>query len=144
MTIFIVTDLLSSAFPVTVPSTKNCIEVMRGGDSSTVKTDSEGSWSYVFDKELEDGDHQVFAGITDNAGRIVAKSQSFSFVKTAEAFSGAKPSLQNSVVNEPSFIQEDSMLLVGSIAVSALGLVLILLGLHASRRKEDLHPLLST
>ncbi|MFZ2253499.1 MAG: Ig-like domain-containing protein [Minisyncoccia bacterium] len=110
----------------------------------TVKTDNEGSWSYVFDKELEDGDHQIFAGITDNAGRIVAKSQSFSFVKTAEAFGGVKPTLQSSTVNQPSFIQEDSMLLVGSIAVSALGLVLILLGLHASRRKEELSALLST
>lgn len=98
----------------------------------------------MFDKELEDGDHQIFAGITDNAGRIVAKSQSFSFVKTAEAFGGVKPTLQNSAVNQPSFTGEDSMLLVGSIAVSALGLVLILLGLHASRRKEEFSALLST
>ena len=110
----------------------------------TVKTDSEGGWSYVFDKELEDGDHEVFAGITDNAGRIVAKSHSFPFVKTAEAFAGAKPTLQNSVVSEPSLIKENSLLLVASIAVSALGLVLILLGLHASRRKDEPLAHLST
>jgi hypothetical protein len=110
----------------------------------TVKTDSEGGWSYVFDKELEDGEHEVFAGITDNAGRIVAKSQSFPFVKTAEAFSGVKPSFQNTIANEPSLIEEGSMLLVGSIAVSALGLVLILLGLHASRRRGEPLTLLST
>ncbi len=54
----------------------------------TVKTEADGSWAYRFDKELEDGEHEVYVAVTDNAGKIVAKSKPFAFVKEAEAFSG--------------------------------------------------------
>lgn len=103
----------------------------------TVKTDSEGGWSYIFDKELENGDHEVYVGITDNAGRIVAKSSPLPFVKTAEAFTDVNAALQGGAVSEPSLLKGNSMLMVGSIAVVALGLVLLLLGIHVSRKKDD-------
>lgn len=103
----------------------------------TVKSDSDGSWSYIFDKELEEGTHEVYAGITDNAGRIVAKSKPLPFVKTAEAFTDTSASLGETVVTQPSLIAGNNMLLVGSIAIAALGLVLILLGLHVSRKEKD-------
>jgi hypothetical protein len=103
----------------------------------TVKTDSDGSWNYIFDKELENGNHEVYVGITDNAGRIIAKSIPLSFVKTAEAFTDASPAALGGSTEEPSFFQGDSMLLVAAIAVVALGLVLILLGLHVVNKKEE-------
>jgi hypothetical protein len=104
----------------------------------TVKTDAEGSWSYIFDKELEDGEHEVYVGITDNAGRVVAKSNPLPFVKTAEAFTegGAVASAVNDAGGEPTLLSERMMLLVASMAVVGLGLVLILLGLHVRRREE--------
>jgi len=39
------------------------------------------------DKELEDGEHKVYAAVTDNTGKITAKSKPFVFVKTAKAIS---------------------------------------------------------
>ena len=51
----------------------------------TVKTDSEGNWSYEVDKDIEDGEHQVYVAVTDNTGKITAKSEPIMFVKTAEA-----------------------------------------------------------
>jgi hypothetical protein len=51
----------------------------------TVKTDEDGNWSYLLDKELEDGDHQVYAAVTDNTGKITSKSKALAFVKTAQA-----------------------------------------------------------
>ena len=99
----------------------------------TVKTDADGSWSYIFDKELEDGAHEVYVGMTDNAGRVVAKSEAFSFVKTAEAFSPVSTgteSIVEAAVAEPSFVTQQALLVIASIAVVALGLILILLGMH--------------
>jgi hypothetical protein len=51
----------------------------------TIKTDADGNWSYVLDKPLDDGEHQVYVAVTDNVGKIVAKSEPIVFVQTAEA-----------------------------------------------------------
>ncbi len=110
----------------------------------TVKTDAEGNWTYTFDKDLESGTHEVYAGITDNTGRIVAKSTPFSFVKTAEAFTvPSNPVTQVLTVEspEPSFFESRALILIASICVVALGLVLMLLGLHVRERRDDLLPL---
>lgn len=105
----------------------------------TVKTDADGNWNYIFDKTLEDGDHEVYVGITDNEGKIVAKSNPISFVKTAEAFVGEPDSTTTQPVEsiEPSLINSEALLTIGSILVLMLGLVLIFVGLHL-RREDDL------
>lgn len=103
----------------------------------TLKTDDEGSWNYIFDKELEDGEHEIYIGMTDNAGKIVAKSNPLSFIKTAEAFTVVDD--QSAVMSiekvEPSLMSDRALLVIASVSVVALGLVLILLGLHV-RPKE--------
>lgn len=50
-----------------------------------VKTDAGGNWSYELDRDLEDGNHEVYVAVTDNIGRITATSPAVPFVKTAEA-----------------------------------------------------------
>lgn len=57
----------------------------------TVKTDADGNWSYVLDKQLEDGEHQAYVAVTDNTGKITAKSEPIAFVKTAEAVTIVPP-----------------------------------------------------
>ncbi|MFM2381822.1 MAG: hypothetical protein RLZZ76_589 [Candidatus Parcubacteria bacterium] len=105
----------------------------------SVKTDAEGSWVYRFDKELDTGEHEVYVAVTDNAGKIVAKSKPFAFVKEAEAFTGVTNPNQVTevpapVVPEVSFLSRYMIYLVLSISVVAIGLVLILLGLHLETR----------
>ncbi len=51
----------------------------------TVKTDANGDWTYTLDKELENGDHEIYVASVSNAGKIIAKSNLIPFVKTAEA-----------------------------------------------------------
>lgn len=51
----------------------------------TVKTDENGNWSYDLDKNVEDGDHQAYVAVTDNTGKITARSEGIGFVKTASA-----------------------------------------------------------
>ena len=100
----------------------------------TIKTGDDGSWSYTFDKELEDGEHEVYVGMTDNAGRIVAKSSPLPFVKTAEAFTPVDASSGASVTTHeaegPSLLSGNMILIILSLAVVMLGLVLIMLGMH--------------
>lgn len=50
-----------------------------------IKTDSNGNWSYVLDRHLEDGEHEVYVAVTDNTGKLTAKSEPLAFVKTAQA-----------------------------------------------------------
>lgn len=105
----------------------------------TVKTEADGSWVYRFDKELEDGEHEIYAGVTDNAGRIVAKSNPLRFVKEAQAFTPIDAASTASVETggSSSIITEKVILIVLSISVLAIGVVLIMIGMHmdATRRK---------
>lgn len=108
----------------------------------TVKTDAGGNWNYIFDKTLENGSHEMYVGITDNEGRIVAKSNPISFVKTAEAFAGETktPTPQPIESVEPSLVNTDSLLTIGSVIVLMLGLALIFVGLHLRRDDDVLVP----
>lgn len=51
----------------------------------TVRTDEEGNWEYVLDKELEDGSHELHVAMTDDTGKILVKGSPIPFVKTAQA-----------------------------------------------------------
>ncbi|MCF7815497.1 MAG: hypothetical protein K9M10_01910 [Candidatus Pacebacteria bacterium] len=101
----------------------------------TVRTDSDGGWSYILDKELENGTHEVYAGITDNAGYVVARSNPLPFVKTAEAYTNAAVTEKITVQADPSFFRTNALFAIASIAIAAIGLVLLLLGLHV--REEE-------
>ena len=50
-----------------------------------IKTNANGDWSYDLDKGLENGSHEVYVAITDNTGKITAKSSPLGFIKTAQA-----------------------------------------------------------
>lgn len=107
----------------------------------TVRTDSEGSWIYRFDKELEDGQHQIYAGITDNAGKIVAKSNPLTFVKVAEAYELLEAPAPGVIKgtdtdNSDTHSMISLILVTASISVVAIGLVLILLGVHLESRNR--------
>jgi len=109
----------------------------------TVKTDADGNWNYIFDKTLEDGEHEVYVGITNNEGKIVAKSNPISFTKTAEAFEGETETTATSQPVEsvePSLVNNEALLTIGSILVLVLGLVLIFVGLHLRREDDVLVP----
>ena len=107
----------------------------------TVKTEADGSWKYTFDKELEDGEHEVYVGVTDNSGRLVAKSEPLLFVKTAEAFTPVDTEVINAAVTSSapsqSLFSEEVILLILSISIVMVGLVLIILGLHLRNHRQE-------
>ena len=105
----------------------------------TVRTDADGSWAYKFDKELEDGIHEVYVGVTDNAGKIVAKSEPLRFVKEVQAFTPIDAEAAGTIshnVNPNTFASQSFILIILSISVVAIGLILVLLGLYLSTRQR--------
>ncbi len=70
-----------------LPNTYLTIYVYSTPTVITVKTDAEGNWSYDLDANIEDGDHEIYVAVTDNTGKITARSEGLPFVKTAQAVS---------------------------------------------------------
>lgn len=98
----------------------------------TVKTDNDGYWNYTLDKELEDGSHQVYVGITDVKGNIVVKSNPLPFVKTASAVTVEEIPLALEFQDTPSFIGNNYFYgIIVTIVVFIIG-VLLLIGIKRS------------
>jgi len=109
----------------------------------TVKTDANGNWSYVLDKGVEDGDHQVYVAVTDNIGKITAKSESVAFVKTAQAANIVMPmeALASERAISPTKSWSNSGLyFIIALSLGALALAVATLGLvkHNLAKKEDI------
>jgi Bacterial Ig-like domain/Bacterial TSP3 repeat len=107
----------------------------------TVRADENGAFSYTFEKELEDGSHEVYVAITDNTGAIVARSNPFSFVKQAEAFTplDANASTIASSDTLRSFSPTNTYNVVVGLGILAFGLILLMLGV-SMREKTGLVP----
>ncbi len=106
----------------------------------TIKTDADGSFTYTFDKELEDGEHEVYVAFTDNTGSIMAHSEPFRFVKEAEAFTqvGAE---NEGLVTAPSIIEnsraQQTNTVIG-LGILAFGIILLMLGMSIRPKKTEL------
>ncbi|MFZ1626616.1 MAG: Ig-like domain-containing protein [Candidatus Moraniibacteriota bacterium] len=109
----------------------------------TVKTDSEGNWSYELDKTVEEGEHEVYVAVTDNTGKITAKSEPLPFVKVAQAITvvpkaDAASSAVVANVTERRTTRDIFMLIAISLAALAAGLAII--GLVRHRNHVGLPP----
>jgi hypothetical protein len=96
----------------------------------TVRTDEDGSFEYTFEKELEDGEHEVYVAVTDNTGAIMARSNPFRFIKEAQAFTPVNAA--GSVVPTSQSFREiqvlDSYNIAIGLGILALGIILLMLG----------------
>ena len=103
----------------------------------TIKTESDGSFVYTFDKELDDGEHEVYVAVTDNAGKIMAQSSPFSFIKQAQAFTPVDANEAEMVSTQT--ITESSLntynVVIG-MAILAFGLILLMLGVGLRSKHE--------
>jgi len=105
----------------------------------TIKTDVDGSFVYTLDKELADGTHDVFVALTDNTGSILAKSNPFSFIKEAQAFTPVDAAAGD-VIGSDKTVQSvisNSYKTVVGVGLLAFGLILLMLGVSLRTRKDD-------
>lgn len=103
----------------------------------TVKTDEEGNWSYVMDKELEDGEHEVYVAMTDNSGKIITKSNPIPFVKEAFAVTVDENLLSSQIIgSKPSFLNPSYVYITILAVVFLLGIILTIVGLRLRFKEE--------
>ncbi len=108
----------------------------------TVKTDKNGDWQYILDKELEDGNHTVYTATVNNTGNIVAKSIPFTFVKTAEAVSlkDVLPSevVEASEIEKPGFLQTNNIFIIIVGIIILAGIILTLIGVFSKKPNQEI------
>ena len=105
----------------------------------TVKTDADGNWSYMLEESLEDGEHQVYVAVTDNVGKISAKSEPLAFVKTAQAATVIPPAEAQGLENSVSPVEKrkwSDIALLSVLILGALLIALLLIGLLIRRKRS--------
>ena len=105
----------------------------------TVKTDENGNWNYVLDKELENGNHEIQVAITDNAGKIFAKSSPLPFVKEAEAVGFGEGLLTENVDTELSVFGGKYLYFIALLIVLIIGWALIFTGGKQVKVEEQIN-----
>jgi hypothetical protein len=101
----------------------------------TVMTDENGNWTYTMDKNIEDGQHEVYVAITDNGGHINAKSSPFAFIKTAQAVTKVSAEeiskSQGALLQSPvSASRSRQVTAIGIIIIISLFTAIALIGLY--------------
>jgi hypothetical protein len=95
---------------------------------------------YTLDRELEDGSHDVYVAVTDTTGSIVAQSNTFSFIKQAQAFTPIDAA-EASVVSDTRAIEPTNTVssfgTVAGMGVLSLGLILLMLGISLRLRQPE-------
>lgn len=100
----------------------------------TVKTNDSGQWSYELEKELEDGEHQMFVATVDTSGKIIARSNPILFTKSAEAATiGIAGSLNNSISTQ-NFLKDNFILITLAVLISVVVLGMMFVGNHKNIR----------
>lgn len=104
----------------------------------TVKTDGNGRWEYELDRELEDGNHEIYVATVDNSGKIVAKSEGVPFVKVANA---AELGTTLATPQESgSFLRSNLFLIILGVSILAVVIMIIIVGSDLRRtRPQEMH-----
>lgn len=106
----------------------------------TVKTDKNGEWQYVLDKELINGDHTIYTATVNNSGNIIAKSSGYLFTKTAEAVTLKDlPKIGAPIdATKPGLLEGVNLYLIMIIVVLIIIMLLILAGITSKKNKEKI------
>ncbi len=99
------------------------------------KADEFGRWEYILDKALADGQHTVFATVTNNLGQIQKKSQAVEFVKHGSELVRLFGQQEKSPASLIDNLQRNFLILVVALIVFGIGVAFIVIGI-ALKRKE--------
>ena len=103
-----------------------------------VKTDSQGRWVYILDKEIEDGQHTVYAARTNNEGAVEARSEVLVFMKKGDNISRTIANQEASISSSIEKMKSNFGLVVFFLVLIAIGGALALIGFVAKRGgRED-------
>lgn len=95
-----------------------------------VKADGNGNWEYILDKPLEEGQHKVYATVTNNKGDLEESSDAYNFTlsggKVLRIFEQAGGA---AVVSPAESLQQSFALLVIAVVVFTLGIAFLVIGI---------------
>ncbi len=102
----------------------------------TVKTDKNGNWSYALDKKLENGEHHAYVAVTDNTGKITAKSEPLAFIKTAQAVSAVSDKTYVDTASLANKDKKNGIAMVIAFTLISLGLAISVIGLVIAKFRK--------
>lgn len=103
----------------------------------TTKTDASGNFIYILDKDLLDGEHEVYVTITDETGKIKEKSSPLTFfVRRAQAVTEGEY-LRGDVNVQTESQQTVNNYLVIVIVIVGGVLIILLVAYLVSRRRQN-------
>lgn len=92
----------------------------------TTTVDEFGNWSYTLKESLRDGEHEAYVTINDSTGKVVEKSNPYSFfIKEAKAVTAKEFFIEGLSARSSSWDNVKSYLLIAG-AVMLLGIVLVI------------------
>lgn len=100
----------------------------------TVKTDENGVWNYKLDKEIENGEHQIYIATVDISGQIVTRSNPILFTKTAEAAIIGISGTFNGSNSTQNFLKDNFILIILATFIVVVILGMMLAGDHKNIR----------
>lgn len=103
-----------------------------------VKTNQNGYWEYILDKPLADGEHRVYATLTNNRGEIEARSDVFVFVKAGEKIFRIFETPAAEAISPVEALQKPFIILILAIIILALGIALIIISLLTKKKIEKI------
>jgi hypothetical protein len=104
----------------------------------TVKTDITGAWKYTLDTELPNGEHNLYVATVDAGGKILAKSPSIPFVKTAEAADFIPLIITETPDTDPLDILRNNLMLIAFVGFGLFAIVVLaILGIRRESRNEQ-------
>jgi len=96
----------------------------------TVRTDENGQWTYELEKEIENGEHQIYVASVESSGKIIARSNPILFTKSAEAATiGIAGSIDNSL-NTQNFLKDNFILITLATLIGVVILGMMFVGEH--------------
>lgn len=105
----------------------------------TVQADNDGNWYYVLGKELEAGEHRVYATVTDSTGKVTSRSEGLVFVKPAkalvEAEAAQKKQLETQMVSPVNKAKSRMALFGLTIAIVSIVVAFISIGYFLKTRE---------
>ena len=102
----------------------------------TIKTDEVGRWVYVLDKPLDDGQHSVYAALTNSKGEIEARSEVLVFMKNGDKVTRVMSNQEASIAASTSKMKSDFALVIAVIISLAMGAALLVIGYTARRARS--------
>lgn len=114
----------------------------------TTRTDEYGRWVYELDKTMESGKHEAYVVLTGTNGEIVARSESFNFMRTGAGILQLIPDVwaqetgreSGELLSPYQSIRNSFLILTISVIVLAISIAILVIGFFTKKKAKEYLP----